>query len=50
MQVKFKPDFGTLWIKATVVKKVLGGYIIKYQNSSSGYTELFMKNRNVKPL
>ena len=27
-QVKFKADYGTLWIKADVVEKVKGGYIL----------------------
>ena len=44
-QVKFKADYGTLWIKADVVEKVKGGIL------DCGDTKgFFVRDSQVKPI
>jgi len=45
-QVKFKANYGALWIKADVVEKVKGGYILDCGDTKG----FFVTNRRVKPI
>ena len=45
-QVKFKADYGTLWIKADVVEKVKGGYILDCGDTKG----FFVRDSQVKPI
>jgi len=45
-QVKFKANQGKLWIKADVVEKVKGGYILNCGDTKG----FFVRGTQVKPL
>lgn len=45
-EVSFKAKYGKLWIRAEVVKKIEGGYILNC-GSTKGF---FVEDRDVKPI
>ena len=45
-QVKFKANHGKLWIKADLVEKVKGGYILNCGDTKG----FFVRDTQVKPL